>query len=219
MLRVESLGIALGKGRTRRQILKSVSFTAAEGSITCIMGKSGAGKTTLLNLLAMETTPDTGKICWNNASYGTLSKSQRNHFRLHGISRVFQNYSLIESLTAAENIMLIGELQGQRKQACNEQTEYALKTLGMLDVRNSFPSQMSGGEQQRTAIARALVSQANLVLADEPTGALDSKMSRQVCKSLRILAERGKTVVLVTHDHDVAQTSDTILTIRDGKLS
>lgn len=218
-LRCDKLTVSFSSGRTSRAVLKDLSFTAELGSVTAVMGKSGAGKTTLLRLLAAQLTPTSGDISWEGQSYASMTPRARENFRRLQVSQIFQDYSLIETLTAAENISLIRQIQGEGVFASRDVVQAALKKFDLQMVANDFPDTLSGGEQQRVAIARCLVSKAQLILADEPTGALDEGMSATVCQALRHLAVAGKCVILVTHDPDVAATADRVIHLVDGRLS
>jgi putative ABC transport system ATP-binding protein len=199
--------------------VRGIDLSVKRGEMLAIVGPSGSGKSTLLNLLGAIETPSDGRVLFEGRDVATLDDTERTILRRRRIGFIFQAFNLLPTLTAIENVALPLELDGVSER---EARERALETLELVDVakrKDHLPSTMSGGEQQRTAIARALVIGPALVLADEPTGNLDTKNGEQVMRLLKqLVRERGQTVVIVTHDNDVAAQADRVVHVRDGKL-
>lgn len=193
----------------------NVSFQIEEGSFNVILGQSGAGKTTVLNLLGGMDSPTRGKIFVAGEEVSSMSELELTDYRRHKIGFVFQFYNLIPNLTALENVQLSREICRNPLDAVE-----MLMRVGLYERRNNFPSQLSGGEQQRVSIARALSKNPDILLCDEPTGALDSDTGRRVLKLIRDVAkELGKTVVIVTHNAPIAQMAQMVIKMKDGKVS
>lgn len=192
-----------------------VSFQIEEGSFNVILGQSGAGKTTVLNLLGGMDSPTRGRIFVAGEEVSSMSELELTDYRRHKIGFVFQFYNLIPNLTALENVQLSREICRNPLDAVE-----MLMRVGLYERRNNFPSQLSGGEQQRVSIARALSKNPDILLCDEPTGALDSDTGRKVLKLIRDVAkELGKTVVIVTHNAPIAQMAQMVIKMKDGKVS
>lgn len=197
--------------------VNGVSLTVEEGSFTAVIGKSGSGKTTLLRLLSGLDRPDVGSVQIDGQELQKMSRREQAAFRRRRIGFVFQDYSLLPELTAGENILLPLLLDGRKGD--EERLRELAGLLGIEAALNRRPRQLSGGEQQRTAIARALVANPAVVFADEPTGNLDAAAGQDVVTLLHASQRAlGQTVVLVTHDMDLARTADRILTLSDGKI-
>ena len=199
--------------------LRGVSFSIGEGEFVTIMGTSGSGKSTLLNILGCLDTPTVGEYLLDGISVRTMSKSQRAVLRNRKIGFVFQNYNLLAKTTAVENVELplmynSSVSAAERRKRAIE----ALKAVGLSDRLEHKSNQMSGGQMQRVAIARALVNDPEILLADEPTGALDSRTGREVLSFLQKLNREGDTVVLITHDNSIAVKADRIIRLQDGKV-
>lgn len=197
--------------------LRGVSFKIYEGEFVTIMGKSGSGKSTLLNQLGCLDTPTSGEYYLDGVSVRKMSKSQRAVLRNRKIGFIFQNYNLVPVLNVYENIVLPVELDGNKvdKKFMKE----VVQMLGLEDKLNNMPNNLSGGQQQRVAIARALVSKPAIVLADEPTGNLDSKTSADVLGLLKTTSQKfHQTLVMITHNSEIAQLADRIIRIEDGKI-
>lgn len=197
--------------------LKGVSFKIYEGEFVTIMGKSGSGKSTLLNQLGCLDTPSKGEYYLDGVSVRKMSRNDRAILRNRKIGFIFQNYNLVPVLNVYENIVLPVELDGNKvdKKFMKE----VVQMLGLEDKLNNMPNNLSGGQQQRVAIARALVSKPAIVLADEPTGNLDSKTSADVLGLLKTTSQKfHQTLVMITHNNEIAQLADRIIRIEDGKI-
>jgi putative ABC transport system ATP-binding protein len=198
--------------------LRGIDLNVAEGEMVAIMGPSGSGKSTLLCILGAVESPTTGKVLLEGRDLSGLGDDERTLMRRRRIGFVFQAFNLLPTLTALENVALPLELDGISGKAAREKARSSLSLVGMSHREHHLPRMLSGGEQQRVAIARALAIEPALVLADEPTGNLDSSAGQRVIGILRQLAdEQGQTVVLVTHDDNVAATADRIVRLRDGR--
>jgi putative ABC transport system ATP-binding protein len=199
--------------------LGGISLDVAQGQFLAIMGASGSGKSTLLHLMAGLAKPDGGRVIINGTDITALSDRDLTLFRRRNIGLIFQAFNLIPTLTAEENILLPLMLEGKNGQAGRDKVSELLETLGIAQRRTHRPDAMSGGEQQRVAIGRALVANPALILADEPTGNLDSVNSRAVCELLRDLSViHHKTIIMVTHEPTVAAYASEVAVLRDGKL-
>ncbi len=192
-----------------------ISFSLSRGSFNVVLGQSGAGKTTLLNLLGGMDSPTSGKIVVNGKEVSGMSEYDLTEYRRTQIGFVFQFYNLVPNLTALENVQLAEEICPDPLDA-----REMLRRVGLENRMDNFPSQMSGGEQQRVSIARALAKNPQIVLCDEPTGALDSETGRKVLRLIRDVAgDLGKTVIIVTHNAPIAEMAHTVLHMRDGKIA
>ena len=198
-------------------VLKGVSFSARRGEWLALVGASGSGKTTLLDIVGTISRPDTGRVLIDGADTTAMSSRQTVLFRRRKIGFVFQSYHLLPELTVLENAMLPGMLEGKAVRVCRERAESLLERLGLSHRLAHRPNELSGGEQQRVAIARALQNEPELLLADEPTGNLDSVTGKGILEIFRSIHEEGKmTIVMVTHDRSIAALADRILELRDG---
>jgi len=206
-------------GKVTVPALRGASLEVREGEFVAIIGPSGSGKTTLLNILGLLDTPDSGELYIDGRSVIGLDDDELSEMRLWKIGFVFQHYNLIPILTALENVevpMILARVPPKRRV---ERARQLLRMVGIPHMENHKPTEMSGGQQQRVAIARALTNEPSIILADEPTGNLDTKSSEEIVNLMRTLnREKGTTFVVVTHDLDVARKADRILRIRDGKL-
>jgi ABC-type lipoprotein export system ATPase subunit len=200
--------------------LDSVTFAVKEREVVAIIGPSGAGKTTLLNLIAGLETPSEGDVRVLGIDIADSDENFLSSFRSANIGFIFQSYNLVSTLTAAENVELMMELAGWSDAARNEKlTAELINTVGLAERAQHLPSQLSGGEQQRVAIARALANDPPLILADEPTGNLDSNTGLEIVRLLaRLRGERNKTVIITTHDDRVVELADAIYRLDKGKL-
>lgn len=207
------------QGEATRQVLDAVNAAVIQGEFVAVRGRSGSGKTTLLNLIAGLDSPSSGSILINGIDLASMSNRQRTLFRRDHIGIIFQFFNLIPTLTVLENVVLPAELAGKLGQSAEEYAHELLGRVGLEGRGDDFPDQLSGGEQQRVAIARSLVHQPDLVLADEPTGNLDLATGEQVLELLQaVTKELGKTLVVVTHSRNDAAKADRVLTIEAGKL-
>jgi putative ABC transport system ATP-binding protein len=216
MIAVESLTKVIQNGSSRVEILRGISFDVAAGQFVAIMGASGSGKSTLLGLLAGLDTATSGRVVLDGIDITTLSEDKLAILRGNRIGFVFQSYQLVPTLTARENVMLPAELVGLGGDL-EARTEELLERVGLGARGHHYPVQLSGGEQQRVALARAFITRPPILMADEPTGNLDSVNGAHVLDLLLDLnREQGTTMVLVTHDHQIAARADRIITLRDG---
>jgi putative ABC transport system ATP-binding protein len=207
------------QGERQVAALAGVSLEVGEGTFLAVMGASGSGKSTLLHLMAGLTTPDAGAVLVRGENLATMNDRQLTLFRRRHIGLVFQSFNLIPTLTAEENVALPMLLDGKVEADVRPKVRELLDSLGLADRRTHRPDAMSGGEQQRVAIGRALVTDPAVILADEPTGNLDSANSKSVCELLRDLSQiHGKTIVMVTHEPTVAAFAQEVAVIMDGRL-
>ncbi|MBU5363315.1 ABC transporter ATP-binding protein [Enterococcus raffinosus] len=209
-----------GKGNQKKtQALKGISFEVEKGEFVGIMGASGSGKSTLLNLLATLDKPTDGQIQINQADVTKLSGNQLADFRSREIGFIFQDFNLLENLTAAENIAVPLSLQGVKGKTIHRKVAEVAERLSISSILNSYPAQISGGQKQRVAAARALITQPTILLGDEPTGALDSNSARDLLDTMEELNQRDQvSILLVTHDPFSASYCQRILFIKDGVI-
>ena len=203
----------------RHDVLVGVDFTVRRGELVVLLGKSGSGKTTLLNLLSGIDSPTAGEVLVDGVALARLSERQRALFRRRRIGFVFQFFNLLPTLTVEENLLLPLELNGRIEASDRARAEELLAAVGLPDRASSFPDRLSGGERQRVAVARALVHDPELVLADEPTGNLDLDTGLEVLELLdRLTRREGKTMVMATHSREVIGVADRVLRIEGGHL-
>jgi putative ABC transport system ATP-binding protein len=208
-----------GSGDAQVAALRGVSVKIASGEFVAIMGPSGSGKSTLLTILGGVESPSSGRVLLEGVDLAKMDDDDRTKLRRRRLGFIFQSFNLLPNLTAEENVRLPLELDGKRGTDVHEKAASALELVEMTQRRSHLPSALSGGEQQRVAIARALAIGPAIVLADEPTGNLDSRQSGRISALLeQLVAERGQTIVMVTHDATVAQVAKRIITIRDGLI-
>lgn len=219
LLQVQSVAKTYGKGENQTDALNGISFDVLEGEFLGIMGASGSGKTTLLNCIATMTRPSSGKILFQTKDIGAFAGSELSTYRSRCLGYLFQEFELLDNMTARENIILPLSIQGVSVNSAEPQLMKLAKKLDILEVLDKFPSQMSGGQKQRVAAARSLISDPKIVIADEPTGALDTKNAKILMDKLSsINREQRNSIILVTHDPNVASYCSRILFIRDGLL-
>jgi putative ABC transport system ATP-binding protein len=219
-IEVHDLEMTYGSGATRVNALRGVDLAVGRGEFVAIMGPSGSGKSTLLHILGALESPTGGMVAVGGNRYEGLGDRRLTHFRRDHIGFVFQFFNLLRSLTALENVLLPALIAGERPEAHLERARSLLERVGLADRADHLPSELSGGEQQRVSIARALLLSPEIVLADEPTGNLDTRSGKGVLRLLRELNEtEGHTIVMVTHDPAAAATADRVVFLRDGHIA
>ncbi len=199
-------------------LFENFNFKIKEGELVALVGPSGSGKSSLLHLLALLDDPTFGKIIINKKEMKVLSNEQKDTIRRENISLIFQDNNLLTDFTAIENVMMPLIIRGEKDKTILEKSKRILKDLKILERSNHFPNELSGGEQQRVAIARALISETNLILADEPTGNLDFKTSREIFSLFLKLKKLKKSIIFATHNRELANRADYKLFISDGVI-
>jgi putative ABC transport system ATP-binding protein len=217
-LRFEAVSKVHGRGHTAVHALRDVTLAVGVGELLAVMGPSGSGKSTLLALAGGLDQPTDGRVYLDDTEVSALRADALAELRRRRVGYVFQDRNLLPQLTAAENVALPLELDGLRAGAARAQATALLDELGMVDLADRFPDDLSGGEQQRVAVARGLVGPRSVLLADEPTAALDSLNGEAVVDLLRLRCERGATALMVTHDSSIAGWADRVVFLRDGCL-
>ena len=217
---IEAINLTKGyrRGAIATQVLKGVSFRVRKGEFVAIMGPSGSGKSTLLNVLGLLDSPDGGSYRLDGVDYAQTDDETRSAARSRLIGFVFQQFHLLDRASALRNVML-PLLYAEASHDGAERAERALAAVGLAHRKDHLPSELSGGEQQRVAIARALMNDPPLILADEATGNLDAASGAEVLGIFRTLVQAGRTIVLITHDKDVADHADRILSFADGRMA
>ncbi len=219
VLSLDKISKTFSSGSRSLEVLKQSSFNARAGESIAVVGPSGSGKTTLLGICAGLDTPTSGEIKLNGVSLGELSEDQRSDVRNRFVGFVFQNFQLLPTLTALENVMVPLELRGEGEGDVESEAKDLLKKVGLGERVDHYPVQLSGGEQQRVAIARAFINRPRILFADEPTGNLDSDTSHSIVDLLFELNRKsGTTLILVTHDGELASKTDRVLRIENGKV-
>lgn len=205
-------------GENQVNALDGVSITIDEGEFVAIIGQSGSGKSTLMNMLGLLDTPTHGEYYINGKLVDDLTDDQMSVIRNEEIGFIFQGFNLISSLSALENVELPLVYRGMPKQERREISQQALERVGLGSRIHHLPAEMSGGQQQRVAIARAIAAKPPVILADEPTGNLDTKSTKEVMAILHELKDEGRTVIVITHDNEIAEEAERVIRIRDGKV-
>ncbi|MBR2972757.1 MAG: ABC transporter ATP-binding protein [Clostridia bacterium] len=205
-------------GDSEIRALDDVSLTIDEGEFVAIVGSSGSGKSTCMNMIGCLDVPTSGKYFLNGTDVSSMTDDEQAKIRNQMIGFIFQQYNLIPKLNLLENVELPLIYRGLPAAQRREMAETSLERVGLIDRKNKFPSQLSGGQQQRVSIARALAGNPPLILADEPTGALDSRTGRDVLEFIKQLNAEGNTIVLITHDNSIAAETKRIIRIADGKI-
>ncbi len=219
LVEVKNISKTFGSGHTAVKAVDNVSFSVKDGEIALIMGPSGSGKTTLLTIIGTLLSPDSGSVFINGLEVTALSKRKLPDVRLKKIGFIFQSFNLLSSLNVLENVAIVLELMGTRSRKAKQQAQKLLEELGLGNRLKYNVANLSGGEKQRVSIARALVTNPAVVLADEPTANLDSKSGHKVMELLRNIAKQeGKGVIIVTHDMRLKDIADKTFWIEDGKL-
>lgn len=219
ILEVDRVSKTFGTGNTRVEAVKDVSLKVARGELDLIMGPSGSGKTTLLSMLGGLLKPSAGRIIIDGVDISRAEASQLADIRAHKIGFIFQAFNLLDALSVRDNILFPARLVPRRFEQARQRADQLIERLGLIDRRGSLPAILSGGEKQRVAIARALINQPPLILADEPTGNLDSQSGQEVMMVLQDIArEEGRSVIIVSHDPRIEAVADRVLWLEDGIL-
>lgn len=217
ILKVEKLSKTYGKGANLTKAVDGVSFEVKQGEFVAIIGASGSGKSTLMHIIGGVDKGDKGGIIVDGADIGKMSSDELAIYRRRKVGIIYQFYNLLPILTVEENIEVPVRLDGKRVE--KEKMDEMLKVLGLSHRRRNLPNQLSGGEQQRAAIGRALINRPSILLADEPTGNLDTKSSDEIVKLLKKYnKEYGQTIILITHNPEVAAEADRVITMADGRI-
>ncbi len=217
ILKVQNLTKTYGKGENEVKAVDDISFSVKKGEFVAIVGASGSGKSTLLHLIGGVDRPTSGKVYINGKDIYSLNDDNLAIFRRRQVGLIYQFYNLIPVLNVAENITLTCKLDG--KDVDENRLNELLKSLGLENRKNNLPNQLSGGQQQRVSIGRAIMNEPAIMLADEPTGNLDSKASEEIISLLRLYNKKyNQTVIVITHDEKIALEADRIITIDDGKI-
>lgn len=218
MLELKNISKNYFEGNTKHSVLNNFELSISKGEIIILLGKSGSGKSTLLNIISGIDVPDGGSVSIDGTDITKLSEKERTITRRNKIGFIFQFFNLIPTLTVKENLQLPLELNNDDNQ--EERIKSILTEVGLLDRANTYPDKLSGGEQQRIAIARALIHNPDIILADEPTGNLDYETGLQIVDLLdRVVKKKGKTMIMVTHSKDVIGLADKIYSLKEGKLT
>lgn len=217
ILKVENLTKTYGKGENQIHAVNNISFKAEKGEFIAVIGSSGSGKSSLLHLLGGVDRPTSGKVYIDGEDIYSLNNDNLAIFRRRQIGLIYQFYNLIPILNVTENICLPCELDG--KEVPEARLDEVVKTLGLENRKNHLPNELSGGQQQRVSIGRAIINNPAIILADEPTGNLDSKASEEIISLLKLSNKKfNQTVIIITHDIEIAKEADRIITIEDGKI-
>ncbi len=218
ILKVENLCKTYGKGKTQVKALKNVSFSMQKGEFAAVVGESGSGKSTLLNCIGALDEPDSGSVYLDGRTLFSMKENERTIFRRRNIGFIFQSFQLVPELNVEQNIIFPLLLDNRKAQP--EQLEEILEVLGLKERRKHLPGQLSGGQQQRVAIGRALITKPMMILADEPTGNLDSGNSRDVISLLHQASKRyQQTILMITHNQNLASSADRVFRVADGVLT
>ncbi len=213
MIKIENVYKSYGTGDSRNEVLKGVSLTVEEGDFVVILGTSGSGKSTLLNVVSGLEAADEGTICYDTMDLSSMSDSELTKFRKEYIGYIFQQYFLLPNLNVDKNVKMGADLAG------NKEYRETIKAVGLEEKRGKYPHELSGGEQQRVSVARALAKKPKVLYLDEPTGALDEQTGRQVLHYIcKLKKELGFTMVMVTHNQNIAQMADTVIRMNSGRI-
>ncbi|GGI40765.1 ABC transporter ATP-binding protein [Mammaliicoccus stepanovicii] len=219
ILKTEQLIKVYGSKKNQQEVLRNINISVDEGEFVSIMGPSGSGKTTLLNVLSSIDYATSGQIEINGHKLQNMNNKQMSEFRKKELGFIFQEYNLLNTLTVQENIMLPLTIQKVSRREAQKRFEEISNALGIMDIQNKYPNEISGGQKQRTSAARAFIAQPSIIFADEPTGALDSKSASDLLNKLDHMNQSTKaTIVMVTHDSVAASYSNRVIFIKDGKV-
>lgn len=219
ILKIKNVTKYYGSGSVVTKALDGISFSVAEGEFTAIMGASGSGKSTLLNVISTIDRVSSGDIFVGKNHLSEMKEEKLSAFRRDRLGFIFQEYNLLDTLTIGENIVLPLNLKGESVQTIDKQLHHVAKVLGVEEQLNKFPWELSGGQRQRAACARAIITNPAIILADEPTGALDSKNSKNLMETFEMMNKSlGSTILMVTHDPVVGSWADRVLFLKDGKI-
>jgi putative ABC transport system ATP-binding protein len=219
VLELRNVSKVYGQGAAEVHALRGIDLTVSAGTMLAVMGPSGSGKSTLLTIAGSLEEPTGGSVCVGGSELTAMSRGERARLRRRSIGYVFQDFNLLPGLTAAENVALPLELDGTGMRNARAAGIAALTEFGLADRVSHFPDEMSGGERQRVALARAMVGDRRLILADEPSGALDSANGEAVMRLLHTARKRGVAIVVVTHDAQLAAWADRVMFLRDGRVA
>ncbi len=216
MIKIKDLHKSYHMGSNSLHVLKGINFNVEKGELVSIMGSSGSGKSTLLNILGMLDEADEGQYILDGVTIKNLNEKTAARYRNEFLGFIFQSFNLINYKSALDNVALPLYYQGVNRKERVEKAEHYLSKVGLADWSHHLPSELSGGQKQRVAIARALASEPKVLLADEPTGALDSKTSHEVMELIQGINDEGKTILVVTHEDDIAHMTKRIVNLKDG---
>lgn len=220
IIEIKNVCKSFGEKDNRTQVLNNISLTAGKGEFISLTGASGSGKSTLLYLLVGLDTPDNGEIFINGRDISKMRDKELSRLRREGLGFVFRFFNLVQNLSVEDNILLPLVMDGKNPKKYRERLNGILETVGLSDKRKSYPNQLSGGQQQRCAIARAVIYEPHILLADEPTGSLNSKNGSEIMVLFsRINKDKGITILMVTHSSECAVYSDRVITLSDGHIS
>lgn len=218
MIQIKDLHKSYHMGSNSLHVLKGINFNVKEGEMVSIMGSSGSGKSTLLNILGILDEADSGSYVLDGVPIKNLNEKVAANYRNKFLGFIFQSFNLINYKTALDNVALPLYYQGLKHKERTEKAEYYLEKVGLSEWSHHLPSELSGGQKQRVAVARALASNPKVLLADEPTGALDSRTSQEVMELIQSINDEGMTILMVTHEHDIAQMTKRIVHLKDGVI-
>ncbi|MEY8849827.1 ABC transporter ATP-binding protein [Psychroserpens sp. XS_ASV72] len=218
MIQIKDLHKSYHMGSNSLHVLKGINFDVKEGELVSIMGSSGSGKSTLLNILGMLDEADSGSYILDNVTIKGLNERLAAKYRNEFLGFVFQSFNLINYKSALDNVSMPLYYKGVKRNERTDRAMHYLEKVGLAEWSHHLPSELSGGQKQRVAIARALASDPKVLLADEPTGALDTKTSYEVMELIQGINDEGKTILVVTHEHDIAQMTKRIVNLKDGVI-